>query len=471
MNAPMSVRIAPAATATSPGEVPLGSLLVPRGLTVWGWVLGYTAVLSSLSILRYHLWLAGGHDPGLFQQALWLLAHRGLHAVSAYTGQLILTNVSTYSLAVLAPFYAVGGLGFLLVLQSFALGLGYLFIHKIGTTLGVSERASHLVGLMYLMSTTMLAADLFDFHPEALGVPILFGLIWSAIVTRWLAYSLLLMAALPITDTMPLLLIGAGLALLLRRNAAWGLITVTTGFLAGYLEMGHPLTQHLALLNWRIQPSAWMSLASLFGPLAGVVATLRTRVLTPWWIPGMMLVGANLLSPSPFTSPFNQMTILGAPFFFAAALEGLRWRGTELPGRREAAVWLIPSFLLLTVFAWHEYTTNWQMLSPNAEALQAGAAVVPKEAPVVTQDFIAPHLADRDQLWTPGALRASRPPAGTYAILEPSVDTGVAARADLALLQAALMVKGQAAVVFSRAGVTVYRLLRPLPPLTGVDRR
>lgn len=468
--------VAPPVTASSPADEPIGSLLAPERLAIWGWVLGYTAVLSSLCALRYHLWLARGYDLGRYEQALWLLAHRGPHAVSTYTGQPVLASLSAYGLAVLAPLYATGGVGLLLVSQSLALGLGYLLVRRIGRTLGTDERVAHLLGVMYLAYPTVLGANLYDFHPEALGVPLVFGVVWCALEERWPAYALLWCAALVVAGAMPLLLIGTGVALLLRRNTAWGLASVAAGAAAAYVETGTPVSRfvhpagglsalaHLAWPGWLGDPRAWVYLAALFGPLAGVAATLRGRILTPWWIPGIALVAANLWSGSPVSiSPINQMSLPAVPFFFVAALAGARPGQQRVPPRWAAAAWLIPSLLLLIVLGWHQYRASWRGVPSDAEALRAAVASVPPEAPVVAQNFIAAYLADRDQEWLPGAIRVARLPAGTYVILDPGAGTGVTPRAALDRLQKALATGSQAAVVFSRSGITVYRLLRQLP--------
>lgn len=476
-----------------PDEEPLGSLLVPERLAIWSWVLGYTAILSSLSVLRYSLWVARGDDLGVFEQALWLLVHHGLHAVSTYTGKPVLANAASYVLVLLAPLYAVGGVGFLLVLQAFAFGLGYYFIRRIGGALGAPSRYAHLLGVLYLLYPTVLGANLYDFHPDALGIPVLFALAWAAIEERWVAYGLLLLASLLIKDSVTVVLIGLGVALLLRRRAGWGLITLLVALAGGYLDvlvliprLGHgvmsqwtadyanlgptPLAgiDHLlhhpqTLFGWVKRPRSWEYLAWLFGPLAVCAGMLGRRVLNVWWIPGLALLETNLLSPTPaLTSPFIEFTVFAIPFFFVAMLQGMTHRAVPL-GRRRAAAWVIPALLLVVVFCGQQYRSYWSDAPSNSTALQAAVAKVPAGAPVMTQNFILPHVADRAKEWQVAALGSMTVPARTYVILDPATSTHLASQADLTALQAVVEDQKQAQILYSKSGVTVARLLQALP--------
>ena len=458
-------------------------------LAAWSWVLGYTAVLASLSVLRHHLWLSTGYDLGLFEQDLWLLAHRGLLALSTYTGHPALADGVSYVLLPLAPLYNLAGVGFLLVLQAFALGMGYFWIRRIGRALGINERHSHLLGLTYLVYPTVLGANLFDFHPEALGVPVLFGMVWAAVEERWTSYALLALAALLVKDTAAMLVVGIGIVLLLRKRVVWGLVTLGAGVAGGYVNAhvaiphlmraaglsdsgvqsqmgGIPLPGSLGHLqsmwNWVGSVRAWEYLAWLFGPCATVIAASGIRALNPWWIPGLILIQQNLQSHAlATTSPFNQMSVLAVPFFFAAALAGLR-TGKQAPvGRKSAALWLALPILFLAAFIWQQLQTDWE-IPPNADALQVAVESVPVGAPVVAQNFVAAHLADRDHEWTAENARETTLPAGTYVILDQAATRNTNLRVILTLLQKSLAATGQAETIFSQEGVTVYRLLRPL---------
>jgi len=65
------------------------------------------------------------------------------------------------------------------VLQSLALGLGYLLLRTIAAELGVPERQAHRLGLLYFVYPPVIGANLFDFHPDVLAVPLL---LWALLL-------------------------------------------------------------------------------------------------------------------------------------------------------------------------------------------------------------------------------------------------------------------------------------------------
>jgi hypothetical protein len=488
------------ATGLSPEPGAPALARAPDGRRTLAWVLGYTAVIAGLSILRYRLWLATGWDLGVFEQDMWLALHRGLGAVSTFTGHPFLADAASYVLVLLAPLYAAGGPASLLLLQAFCLGLGYWFLRRIGEALGVPPRAAHALGVLYLLDPTVLGTSLFDFHPDVLGVPLLFGAIWAALRRRPLAFAGFALAAILVKDTVPLLLAALGLALLLQRRWLWGAATVAAaagaelldvhvvirGLMHGapmvqwvglYSRLGptpaaglaHLLWDPLALLSWTHRRRAWEYVAWMLGPLVPALAAGPARLLNAWWLPALALMEANLLSPAPvMTDPFNQLTVLAVPFLFAAAAAALaaprrgaaggdapRWPWFALPG------------VLLGVFAWHEYRTAWRPLPQDPGALRAALRVVPAAAPLVAPNFVAPHAADRPQLWLAGwPLPALRP--GTYVLLVAGpAPGGVGSEAALARLERAVTAPGAARRRFAEGGVVVYRVERPLPPTAG----
>lgn len=463
----------------------------------WGEAAGYTALLFGLSVLRYRLWYAWGLDLALYGQGLWLLTHRGISAVSSFTGHPILANSANYILLPLAPLYNLGGVYVLLLVQACAYGLGYVFIRGIARELGVGDGWAHLTGIVYFAYPTILAANISDFHPDALGVPILFGLALAACKGHRVAYGTLLAAALLVKDTVPIVLLGLSVALLLQGRAAWSALTGVIGLTSGYLdvEVIIPAVQHAPLVHWQpyygslgatplqgvatlahhpallfawaARVGAWASLGFLLGPFATLAVLLRARIINSWWLPGLALCEANLLSPEPLLSnPFNEMYVLAVPFFFVATLAGLRRVRPSLshvPAVRGAV--LAPVAVFLTLYVWvgaYGYLRSGHPPSPSAAA--AAIAAVPRSAPVLAQDIVIAHVPPRPQMWaTPVLLDGVDLPEGTYVILDPSLTMAeLIPQSLLEQLLSQLANDGQAQMTFSQDHVIVYRLLRPL---------
>jgi hypothetical protein len=478
----------------------LGVGCAPERIAEWGVTFGYSACLFALSALRYRLWLAFGLDLGFFEQGLWLLTHQGVHGVSTYTGHSLLADAASYILVLIAPIYDWAGVYALLLLQAFAFGIGYLFIRRIARALGADNRWARVVGIIYMAYPTVIAATLFDFHPDAFGIPILFGLLMAALKKHWLVYAVLLVASILVKDTVPIVLVGLGVALTLQRMIGWGVLTAVVGLSSGYLDVQViiPMLQHVPmtqwheyygylgttplegisnllrhpalLLGWTHRALAWTCLAVLLGPFAVLFTVLGSPVLNVWWLPGLALCEMNLLSPSwVLLTPFNEMYVLAIPFFFTALIVGLaRYRGRP-PGRGLTTIALVPVLLLLAWYGLleHEYLSGHR--GPNIAASAAAVAAVPKDAPVFAQSVIVPHLSPRPQMWETTALRNGLDlPQGTYVVLDPQLTVGeLISTSTLHHFQERVARTGQSEVIFFRDGVTVYRLVRPLtlPPM------
>ncbi len=473
-------------------ERPLGSLLQLERLSRWAWVLGYTAVLSTLAALQYRLGIlpAGDlRDVSAIEQGLWQLLHHGAGAVSTITGHPLLADQASYVLVPLAHLYGIGGLGALLVLQAFALGLGYVLILSLGRQIGASRAAAHFAGILYLFHPVVLGAALSGFHPEALGVPLLFGLVGALLAERWGAYAALLAAFLLDSLWAPLAACAVGAVLLVRGPARWGLLTLLLGALVGAVDLDlvlprlaggsvpwwethfgglgatpaggvMTLAAHPALLlGWAVRPEAWALLALLWGPVAAAVLARPPRAATVWWVPAAALCEAGLLSAhATLASPY----VLATPFLAAVSLGALRERTPDSPGRMRIA-WLVLLVLVLGGAAWQARQEGWEVSPRRLTALYAAIDAIPSRAPVAAEGLALAHLADRDEVWPLDSAARRFLPEGTYIVLG-SRGRGGLSSPEAARLQQVLARAAQARVVLSRDDVKVYRLVQPLPP-------
>lgn len=433
-------------TETKPVEaVELGSLIIPERLETWVWVLGYTAMLSSLSILKDGLFLSTGFDLGLYRQAMWLIWHVGPGAVSTFTNYPVLAHSGAFVLVLLAPLYHWAGPGFLLALQSFCLGLGYWFIRKIGADLGMSRGGAHRLGLVYLLFPTVLGANLFDFHPECLAVVVVFAVIRWGIQNRPLWAWAGALAGFLVTDTVGLVWLGLGVGLLVSgrsRRAGLGLIGLALAgtwldiglvipalsgggipqWAADFGPFGASPAAGLAylghhpdvLLKWVHQTRAWEYLALLAAPLAWW--PLRARAIPWWWLAGLPVLAMELWSSSPAsTSPFDPSSLILVPVLFLGAARAASAASPRATFQR--FWWPLPLAVLL-VFAYVQNKTVLHRMPSNSSALLAAVDSVPAQVPVATQNSLAPHLAQRRSIWLFDNWAGRRIPAGTYLVVD-----------------------------------------------------
>lgn len=473
-------------------ERPLGSLLQLERLSRWAWVLGYTAVLSTLAALQYRLGMLPAGDlrsVSAIEQGLWQLLRHGPGAASTITGHPLLADQASYVLVPLAPLYGMGGIGVLFVLQAFALGLGYVLIVALGRQVGAPSAASHVVGILYLFHPVVLGSSLSGFYPETLGVPPLFGLVAAALGQRWRTYALLLAIFLLVSLWAPLAACAIGAALLLRGPVPWGILTLLAGVLVAGADLHLVLpslahgsapwweahfgrlgptpaagAMHLAahpglLLEWAGRPPAWILLALLWGPVAALAFTRSSRGVTAWWIPAAVLCEAGLLSArSSLPSPY----VLATPFLAATSLVALRDRAPGSPWRMQIA-WLVLLVLALGGAAWQVRKEGWGVTPRRLAALYAAIDAIPSGAPVAADGLVLAHLADRDGAWTIGEAAQRGLPEGAYVVLEAPHPRGLPER-EATRVQQILERPGQARVVLAQDGVRAYRLARPLPP-------
>ena len=478
-----------------------------------GLIVGYTVLLTTLSLFRWQHWFATGWDLGFYQQGLWALWHRGPGAYSSMTGEPVIADTASFVLWLLAPFYHFLGTRFLLVLQSFSLGLGYWWIQQIGHDLEVSSAQSRLVGLVYLLFPALLAANLYDFHPDVLAVPLLFAAVHYALKERWLAYAVAVFLALTVKDMVAVAVVGLGISLVwgsARRVQMIGAATIvaglawlfaTTAYLIPLLA-GHPMSQWSAyygqygatpiqgvktllshpwrFFGWAMAKRPWEYLVWIFGPLLGIVGLGVRKVgrEARWIIAGLVVLEINCLSRFPAqTSPFDQYSLFALPSLFVSGLVGIRasstWAATmkgpkgrfsrmmAMVESRRLAVALSISGIFLLVMAWHLHDTTWHGTPPNQPQLRYAASLIPRSSPVVAQNFLVPHTANRADVAVANTLGSVVLKRGTYVFLDEKFSTGTTPPAMVA--QWTGFFAKHEKPIYRKDGVSLFKIVRTVP--------
>ena len=144
----------------------------------------YTAVFSFVSILKYRDDLYDDFDLAIFVQALNGILRGTLFG--SIRGMNWLGDHSSLILFLLAPLFALFRHPItLLVIQSAALGLGALPIFWLARRELQDSRAALACAALYLFHPALGYVNLYEFHPEALCVPLLlFALLAKAAATE-----------------------------------------------------------------------------------------------------------------------------------------------------------------------------------------------------------------------------------------------------------------------------------------------
>ena len=405
----------------------------------WAIPLGFTAFLTSLSLLRYHLYLATGWDLGFYEQGLWALSTHGPLTVSSWAGYPVLARSGAWILLPLAYPYRLLGPDFLLILQAFAYGAGFLYVMDLAEAWNTPWSSVRILGWVYLLSPVAWGAALFDFHPAFLAVPSLLASLAAAERGHSRAAVLWLALALLTQDLVALVVVLGGIALMLKGNRRAGLAAVGMGTLGvianlvalhaldprGFVQMatyvgpGESWFQQAA--HNLVHQRAWLYLAWVLIPFLVFGVTRRSWF---WLLPALMIVALNVGSPLPAaTSPFTQYSILILPALTVECLAA-QSAGPVLGERlRNGAMAVVIAFF--GVYLFHQSAIRRQ-IPPRTQnlALEAALKRVPPSAEVYCQNFVAPRVANRNELHP--ILAATVFPAGAYVVLDTGHSTGLA---------------------------------------------
>lgn len=440
------------------------------GIASWRWVipLSFTAILSTLSALRYHLYLAQGWDLGFYEQGLWSLYHHGLFGFSSWGHYPVLSLSVAWVLWPLSVPYHLLGLGFLLVLQAFAYGVGFVFLYDWMKFKGYSWDTIYRVGWVYLLNPIAWGVVLFDFHPAILAVPAILASITLAdrnlprASIFWLAFALLCQ------DLVVPIALWLGLLWCLQRRYAIGVGALA---LAAFAAAADTVVLHHLGTGFSVQEALYFG-AHKFSPMLPTLGLRQAEYLTwiivpmfsfgfnighaRWLVPILAIIGLDLVSNNMLaTSPFSQFAILLIPFTLMILTSAAFHPAPDV--RRKLSTLLYGLFFIGAL----AYEVNLKHLAPpitQDATLSHAISVIPSAAPVIAQNQVAPHLAERQTL-LPLATTTSYP-VGSYVILNTDHSLSLSVSRIRRIATAAL---SQGHTVYSTQGIIVIHILRPSP--------
>lgn len=139
-------------------------------------LVGAFFVLLGCSVVRHHLFQSGGYDLGIFDQAVYLIS-RGEVPFSTIRGIHILGDHAAFILYPLSLLYRiVPSVYWLFGIQALALTLGALAVYHLALQAEIDSGRARTIAAAYLLYPAIFNANLFDFHPEVLAVPLFWPL-------------------------------------------------------------------------------------------------------------------------------------------------------------------------------------------------------------------------------------------------------------------------------------------------------
>lgn len=439
---------------------------------VIGLMLLFTAWFSAYSIRLHDAHLTHKADLGQIDHAIWNTAHgRPLQEIKEDRLSTRLTDHVEPIFLLIAPvFWVWDNVRALLVLQAAALAAGawpvYLFARKKLTRAApdaASEWGAAVFAAAYLLTPSLQAAAVAEFHALPLATPLIAAAVWAAEERRWRQFVLWAMLVMAVQEGAALLgaTLGAYVAAntfrnqVSRRNlVSKGTLTGLGVFLAGlawfsiatfviiphfaaeayalgqtpytarYGEIGDSfgdvliafVARPLTVLRIALEPLRVQYLLGLLIPTAGL-ALLSPGLL----LAGAPLLLANLLSAFPlqFSGESHYSAAL-VPFFVMAASAGaaqvLRRQETRqgwaaLMGKRLPAFMFSVVGICAIAFQVAEGfmpiggefrrspSRGWPEVTAHHRLLQRFAQNIPADAAVSTTPPLHPHLSHRQRIY------------------------------------------------------------------------
>ncbi len=414
---------------------------------IWVMILLFGLGLACFSILRHVYRQSTILDLGIQSQVIWNTAHGRFFASSLEVSNYLADHLSPI-LALLAPLYWIWpDARLLLAFQSLALALGAYPVYRLADAEIQDRRVASAFALLYLLYPAVGFLARFDFHAEALVVPLLLMALWTWKSRRFGLASLWLILALCCREETGLVVACLALVLALRgrgqeRRLAWqwlaiGLVWSVLGmglvmphlrgqesdtFLACYQHLGPSYSTGLM----HLVRDPFGALADSWRGLVYFKATWLPRLLLPLGLLPLLALPALLpLAPAllagllsrclPHSTIYYQYTAPMIPFLFAAGIQGYRRaerflsqrldRGGRRFSSREALLLLLllgTAGALAWDFPWTRpidgsglYPVGGLQLPANQESFREALALIPADAAVAADNRSGPQVANR----------------------------------------------------------------------------
>jgi uncharacterized membrane protein len=454
--------------------------------TRWPWIiLGlmvvlYIAYFGWFTLRAFDLFVYQAHDLGIYDQAVWNTVHgRPFRSTLEEPYDTLLGDHFEPIVLLLALPYALWpSPKTLLLIQSAALGLGALPVYWLAreglasalegrrttgegpageerpSTSLVVEVAALAFAAVYLLYPAVHSANVFEFHPSALAIPLLLYSIYFLRKRRFALYFLFLILTMSTKEVLPLTTFVLGLyAFFVERVRMVGLATMVASALwfgvAVFVVIPHfspeDSSQYFALyygwlgespgevvsglithpeLVWQrlVRPDSLLYVNRLLLPVMYLALLGLPMLLLA--TPALLL---NVLSDFSFqhlSLNFFQYAAAIAPFVIVAAIDGVSflvrhggpwleriWSagGRLAAGRTAGSVLLgtaMGAMLLasLAVQRYHGYLpfSRDYYLTPVTDKVTAAEALVPqipRQSVVSTDRILGPHLSQREDLY------------------------------------------------------------------------
>jgi len=393
-------------------------------------VIAAWALLFACAAYRHAVFRSSAFDLGIFDQALWLLS-RGEGAYVSLMGMNIFSDHGAFILYPVSFLYRIAASPYvLLALQSMALSLGMIPILQVAQACSLSRPQQLCAAGIYMLHPAIFSANLFDFHPETLGVPLLPLLMLFAQQRRYGLLVLVAALVMSCKEVLALTVSAMGVVMIVRGQRAIGLllcatalawfVTVTQVIMPGlpggaapnafarYAYLGASLGEKAATILLRpwvaLEHVSPLDLGLYLAALAAPCFWVFTRSSVALLIACAPTIVLNALSTNDFQRSLRfQYSLPLVPIFALMAIETFRsgkrllWDWSAGRAAAFAAVALIVPLVARNAYRFGAYPVRWSADGP-VEPLRDAVSRVPPDASVLASSRIVPHLSHRVEM-------------------------------------------------------------------------
>lgn len=416
----------------------------------------YIATFLSLVLYRYANYRASEFDTAIFNQVVWLLS-RFKAPYSTIRGMNLFGDHMAPILFLLTPLYWIrGNAPALLSLQTVVLGSGAIPIYLLARDKLDSRWVALGLAGAYLLYPAVQYVNLFDFHPESLGLVFLLYAFLAIERRRFVWFYVLCGLAAICKEDMVLAVIVLGIVVYFlydKRAGKWVAGVSSLYFLvavlfliphfapAGYQYSGRlgkfGKTPVEAVKNFFLHPRRTLDILATRENLRYLFDLLMPVAFLCIFAPVFLLPALpafiiNIISDFPPQHSIGfQYTAALIPFIFIAAVFGLKrfkkWAEGAFRGRY--LVGGVAGVLILCALAGSFYlgpsplSAGWRRSSYSSDrhidAIRDGLDLIPADSPVAASTYMLAHLSDREEVYQFPEPFRYLVPAGFYRSLGP----------------------------------------------------
>ncbi len=392
-----------------------------------------TAIVATLTIMRYEICASSAFDMGIFAQMYYNMREH-LTMVTTCERNHALSHLSVHTSLIyylILPIYAIFPHNTtLLFIQALMIGIGIIPLTLLTGKLGFNNTERVAIALIYALSPATFGGAFYDFHENVFLIPLLMFLFWCYEEDKLIPTVILAILVCTVKEDATLFVIVLGIYTLLgRRSIKKGIILTGIGGAAMAIAFRYIAKHGDGLMTFHYQ--------NLVRPdHEGMLGILLTMVTNPGYLITQIFTADKLVFVLTVIFPIGFLAfvtkkisryILLVPFIFVNLLPEYVYQHdifyqyvfgpymfiiytallnmSDIEEREKRYCTLLTCVLVgVTAFAGQMgtktyYKDNYKNDKEVMEKLDEGFEIIPQEASVSSSTFFVPKLAKRDEIY------------------------------------------------------------------------